>query len=212
MKSGAKLRSSNDLDRARPSFDKARVTKAVVSCRSHLNASRRRRCGSASYRNDEMIHRLILFLMLLPAAAGARAEMVRVVAIENGRTITIDRAGRPERIKLAGVVITDELAARELLRWTVAARWVMLEKREGGGYVVWRSPDALFINRELVVRGYARATMPGIAPETSLAVTFLGVINPSEPQAARSGASERGRSPTQRPPARRSRGSASKKK
>ena len=70
--------------------------------------------------------------------------MVRVVAIENGRTITIDDRGTRVSVRLAGVAITDELRARELLRWTLADAWVMLE-RSGEDVLVYRSPDALFI-------------------------------------------------------------------
>jgi hypothetical protein len=126
-----------------------------------------------------------LFLFTLRA----EAAMVRVIGIENGRTITIDDRGTRVSVQLAGVVITDELRARELLRWTIGGAWVMLEdipedipKDKGGAALVYRSPDALFINRELVLRGCARATLPGIEPENRPAVTYLGEINPEGPQ------------------------------
>ncbi len=125
--------------------------------------------------------------------------MVRVTAVVDGRTIEVEHAGVRERVTLAGVAITDPLRATELLRWTIGSFWVMLESTPNGA-LVYRSPDALFVNRELVLRGYARATMAGIEPENRLAVTYLGEINPPAVTAP-----PRTRSDTRlRPPARRS--------
>lgn len=104
--------------------------------------------------------------------------MVRVVAIEDGKTITIERGGVRERVKLAGVEITDDAKARELLRWTAIDAWVMLEAAEGGEFLVYRSPDALFLNRELVLRGYARPTLPSIQPDLRPPSRYLGELNP----------------------------------
>jgi hypothetical protein len=106
-------------------------------------------------------------------ALGADAAMVRVTAVADGRTLL---AGE-RRIALAGVAVTDEKGARTLLEWTVVSRWVMVEEA-AGGYLVYRSPDALFVNRELVTRGFARATLPDIEPASTLIVTYLGTINP----------------------------------
>ncbi len=108
--------------------------------------------------------------------------MVRVLAVEDGRTIAIDRNGTRESIRLAGVAVTDELHARELLRWTLGTSWVMLEAAGDGTFRVYRSPDALFVNRELVLRGYARATLPGIGPENAVTGRYLGEVNPGGAQ------------------------------
>lgn len=116
-------------------------------------------------------------ILILTLALSANAAMVRVVSIDNGRTITIDDHGTRTSVQLAGITITDELHAREMLRWTIGDAWVMLE-RAGDEVLVYRSPDALFINRELVVRGFARATLAGIEPEHRLDVTYLGEVNP----------------------------------
>jgi len=135
-------------------------------------------------------------ILILALALSANAAMVRVVSIDNGRTITVDDHGTRTSVRLAGVTITDELHAREMLRWTIGDAWVMLEK-SGDDVLVYRSPDALFINRELVVRGFARATLAGIEPEHRLDVTYLGEVNPG-PNAApesRSGTGTRRRSP-----------------
>ena len=103
--------------------------------------------------------------------------MVRVVAIEDGRTITVDRAGTRARIPLAGVQITDDARARELLKWTALETWVMLEPAEGGEFLVYRSPDALLLNRELVVRGYARSTLAALDAQLRPPSRYLGEID-----------------------------------
>ena len=117
-------------------------------------------------------------ILSITFAVCANAGMVRVVAVEDGRTVTVERDGTRERIQLAGLTILDEHRATELLRWTIGSSWVLLEKHAGGGHLVWRSPDALFVNRELVLRGYARATVFGIEPAPSLRVTYLGEVDP----------------------------------
>ena len=128
-------------------------------------------------------------------ASPAVGAMARVVAVVDGRTIEVDRAGARERVTLAGVAITDALRAQELLRWTIGTSWVMLESTPDGA-LVYRSPDALFINRELVLRGYAKATLPGIEPEQRLSVTYLGELDRPGISADR----KRTRSDTRRPP------------
>lgn len=118
--------------------------------------------------------------------------MVRVVSIEDGRTITVDRNGTRERIRLAGVEVTDDAQAAALLRWT-AGEWVMLEAAGNGEFLVYRSPDALFLNRELVLRGFARATLDGIAPDLRPPARYLGTYDPpkSQPPQARVNAPKR---------------------
>lgn len=108
----------------------------------------------------------------------ADAAMVRVVDVHDGRTLVIERNGARETIQLAGVAITDEDRAAELLRWSLVSTWVLLEAHPRGGHLAYRSPDALFVNRELVLRGFARATEHGIEPERNLVVTYLGIIDP----------------------------------
>lgn len=104
--------------------------------------------------------------------------MVRVVSVDDPRSVTVEAGGQRERIELAGVEILDPQNATRLLQWTIGSAWVMAEKHPGGGFLLYRSPDALFINRELVLRGYARATAFGIEPESNLKVTYLGQFDP----------------------------------
>lgn len=119
---------------------------------------------------------IILITMLF--AVRLDAAMVRVIDIQDAHTIVVERNGSREAIRLAGVAVIDETRAADLLRWSVVSTWVLLEPHPSGGHLVFRSPDALFVNRELVLRGYARATEHGIEPERNLNVTYLGQIDP----------------------------------
>ena len=121
---------------------------------------------------------LIYILGILLFVVRVEAGMVRVVDVLDGRTLVVERDGVRETVRLAGIAVLDETRATELLRWNVVSTWVMAEPRAGGGHLVYRSPDALFVNRELVMRGYARATEFGIEPDRNLVVTYLGTIDP----------------------------------
>ncbi len=145
-------------------------------------ALRRRRSSFPSAPIEKMTHRIVLFLVLLCLAMRAEAAMVLVVEVADGRTLVVDRNGQRERLRLAGVEITNEVHARALLQWTLAGSWAMVEPR-GDGYFVYRSPDALFINRELVQRGFARATRTDVDPQPAAMVTYLGIVQPMNPQA-----------------------------
>lgn len=123
-----------------------------------------------------MNYRSILLILMCLFALRAEGAMVRVSAVENGRTLVVDHKGKSERVILAGVVITDEAGARAMLEWTLVSRWVSLEQASGG-QLVYRSPDALFVNRELVARGFARATLPAVDPPSTVPVTYLGTLN-----------------------------------
>jgi hypothetical protein len=120
----------------------------------------------------------LIFTLGILFAIRVDAAMVRVVDVQDGRTLVIERNGSRETVRLAGITVTDETRAAELLRWTVVSFWVLVEPDAGGGHFAFRSPDALFVNRELVLRGYARATAHGIEPERNLVVTYLGTIDP----------------------------------
>jgi hypothetical protein len=117
---------------------------------------------------------LVSFLFSFLFASRLEASMVRVIDVIDGHTIVVERAGARENATLAGLAITDEDGARALLQWTVANAWVMLDEQPGGGHFVYRSPDALFVNRELVQRGLARATLPSIEATSHVVVTYLG--------------------------------------
>ena len=124
------------------------------------------------------MNRIFTVLITLSISISTSAAMVRVVEVQDARTLLIERDGKRESLTLAGVAITDDANAAQLLRWTLRDAWVFTENG-----LVYRSPDALFINRELVTRGYARATQHGIEPESHLIVTYLGEVNAPAPSA-----------------------------
>ena len=150
--------------------------------------------------------RSILLILTLFIALHAEGAMVRVTAVENGRTLLVEHNGKPQPVTLAGVAITDEASARTMLEWTLVSRWVSLEETSGGHFV-YRSPDALFVNRELVLRRFARATLPGIEPVSHVPVTYLGTLDlPAPSPAVRSASGSRtGNAPSSRRSASRSR-------
>ncbi len=139
---------------------------------------------------------LIFLIGVILIAIRVDAAMVRVVDVQDGRTLIIERNGSREMVRLGGLAILDEARAMDLLRWSVVSFWVMLEPHAGGGQLAYRSPDAMFINRELVQRGYARATAPGIEPERNLVVTYLGTFDPLAPAAPLSSTASQTRTDT----------------
>lgn len=134
--------------------------------------------------------------------------MVRVIAVVDGRTLLVDRGGTTSAVVLGGIVITDPAAAKTLLEWNASTRWVMVESQKDGGSFVYRSPDALFLNRELVLQGFARATVREVAPESHVIVTYLGRVDPGRRMPAAvspAPARENGNDASRRSPARRPR-------
>jgi hypothetical protein len=121
----------------------------------------------------------IIFVVLsFLVSLNVHAAMVRVVEVQDGRTLVVERNGQRETIRLAGISIVDEARASDLLQWTLGTSWILAERQPNGEHFVFRSPDAMFVNRELVTRGYARATQYGIEPESNLRVTYLGDVEP----------------------------------
>jgi hypothetical protein len=97
----------------------------------------------------------------------AAVPMARFVRVTDSRTIVVAHVGGPEEVvHLANVDIpaADEIAAREFIQQSLAGTFVYVEAGK-----VYRSPDALFINRELAYGAYAS---PG------LKMFYLGQVNP----------------------------------
>jgi hypothetical protein len=127
---------------------------------------------------NKLIFVVLSFFITLPVAGGT---MLRVVRVGEHATVVVQGKQGESVLRLAGIEITDAAGAQELLRWSVGTSWIMVETepQQGDGFVyIYRSPDALFLNRELVNRGYARATLPTVAPATYVPVTYLGELNP----------------------------------
>lgn len=112
-----------------------------------------------------------------------QASMARVVEVLDGRTVVVEQDNLRRTITVAGVAVLDPTRAAELLRWTLLSEgsvvWVLIEAHPRGGHLIYRSPDALFVNRELVIRGFAKATEYGIEAERNLRVTYLGQVDPA---------------------------------
>ena len=95
-------------------------------------------------------------VLILSASSLFAAPMVRVIDVKDARTLIVDRAGVAAEVRLGDVVIPpgEEPAAIEFLRGKVVQHFVMLESSSRGEAYVYRSPDALFINGELLRRAY----------------------------------------------------------
>lgn len=151
-----------------------------------------------------LVRFVLPLLFPLVAVPDVHAGMRRVVAVEDAQTIVVDAAS-PTRIRLAGIEVVDGEGARRFLEATLASAWVAGEKR-ADGYMIWRSPDGMFINRELVVRGYARGVSSELEPPRNYTVTYLGQLNPAltGPRPAISAPPGTGSGSVSRRPARRS--------
>ena len=89
-----------------------------------------------------------MFLFLCGVATSSPATpMSRVVGVQNSRTILVEFAGRRSVVVLNGVAVVaaDEASAADFLRRLLAGAWVLVEGGE-----VYRSPDALYINGEMI--------------------------------------------------------------
>jgi hypothetical protein len=113
------------------------------------------------------------------------APMVRVVRVAGPSTIVVVRDNVQTEVKLTGIEITDPQNAMAFLTWTLGSSWVMVEDGK-----VYRSPDAMFINGELVRKGFARAVTASIPDPPNTAV-YLGELD--------LGAREKARAPAKAP-------------
>jgi hypothetical protein len=144
--------------------------------------------------------RILFFFVSLSLGLRLDASMVRVLGVVDGQTLVVEHRGEQVQARLAGIALTDEPGARALMQWTLISKWVMLDEQPGGGFYVYRSPDALFVNRELVARGFARAMLPTIEPVQHVVVTYLGTIRGTArtPPAAQTGSGKTDPAPAKR--------------
>ena len=123
--------------------------------------------------------------------------MVHVVRIAGPSTIVVEHDGVSSEVRLTGIEITDPTKAFAYLTWTIGSSWVMVEDGR-----VYRSPDALLINDDLVRKGYARSTSATLVTQTP--AVYLGELDPeraakSRPPRAKAAKPLRVRSRTVRP-------------
>jgi hypothetical protein len=113
--------------------------------------------------------KLILCVSLVAStqAAMAAIPMARFIRVTDSRTIVVAHLNGPEEVvHLVNVDVPaqDEMAARAFIQDNLARSFVYVEDGK-----VYRSPDALFINRELAYGAYSA---PG------LKMFYLGQVNP----------------------------------
>jgi hypothetical protein len=96
----------------------------------------------------------------------AAIPMARFSRVIDSRTIVVERIDGPEVVHLTSVSVPaeDEQAARDYLTEKLTGSYVYVENGN-----VYRSPDALFINRELSYGAYG---------SSSLKMRVFGEINP----------------------------------
>lgn len=97
--------------------------------------------------------------------------MLRVVAVSGPSTIVVARDGALADVRLTGIEIVDPTHAKAYLEWTLQSSWVLVEDGR-----VYRSPDALCINDDMVRKGFARSTTGAVV--TTHTATYLGELSP----------------------------------
>jgi hypothetical protein len=104
--------------------------------------------------------------LVIPTQLMAAVPMARFAKVIDSKTIVVERIDATEVVHLTNVDIPaeDEQAARDYLQQTLTGTYVYVENGK-----VYRSPDALFINRELAFGAYAAPT---------LKMHYFGDINP----------------------------------
>jgi L-ascorbate metabolism protein UlaG (beta-lactamase superfamily) len=88
----------------------------------------------------------VFCLFTLPIGAGT---MVRVARVIDSRTIVLD-GGTTVTLRGVDIPPADEAMAAGYLRSTLGNNWVLVEN--GGD--VYRSPDALYVNGQLIMHAY----------------------------------------------------------
>ena len=133
-----------------------------------------------------------IFLFCLFALPLSGATMVRVGRVLDSRTIVVDGGAT---VTLRGVDIppADETMAADYLRSILTNAWVLVEN--GGD--VYRSPDALFVNGQMIMHAYRGASK----------MTYLGESMPGQPTSATTARATKPAStaPPRRAPSRRAR-------
>ena len=91
---------------------------------------------------------LVFCLFSLPLGANT---MVRVARVTDSRTIVLD-GGRTVTLRGVDIPPADEAMAADYLRSLLGNSWVLVEDGD-----VYRSPDALYVNGQLITHAYRGA-------------------------------------------------------
>jgi hypothetical protein len=158
------------------------------------------RAATAPLPSNRHMHRsaisLAISLFVFPAFG---AGMAHIASVIDSHTIAIEQEGQRTNITLVGVVVppTDEAAAVDFLRRTTASGWVLVERDAAHPGEAWlyRSPDGLFINGEMIRAAYR---------DGGTRMTYLGVSSPGreEPATKRGSAAAQPAAATRARPAR----------
>jgi hypothetical protein len=94
---------------------------------------------------------VLLFVCLCGFSLSASAAMSRVVAVTDSRTIVVEVDGVRSPVALSGVAVaaSEETAAVDFLRRIVTGAWVLVENGD-----IYRSPDGLYVNGEMIRRAW----------------------------------------------------------
>jgi hypothetical protein len=134
---------------------------------------------------------LCVSLVVFPQSMMAAVPMARFSKVIDSSTIVVERMGGTEVVRLANVNVAaeDEQAARDYLTEKLTGSYVYVENGN-----VYRSPDALFINRELAYGAYASSSTkmrvfgevnPGPRPQKSTAPVRAPLQMPKPAQRSR---------------------------
>ena len=132
---------------------------------------------------------LCVSLVVFPQSMMAAVPMSRFSKVIDSRTIVVERIDATEVIHLTNVDVPpqDEQAARDYIEEKLAGSYVYVESGR-----VYRSPDALFINRELSYGAYAAPSLkmrvfgqsyPGPRPQTQKAPPVRAPMRVPRPRA-----------------------------
>jgi hypothetical protein len=132
---------------------------------------------------------LCVSLVVSTSSLMAAVPMSRFSKVIDSRTIIVERIDATEVIHLTNVDIPaqDEQAARDYIQEKLEGSYVYVESGR-----VYRSPDALFINRELSYGAYAAPSLkmrvfgelsPGPRPQTQRAAPVRAPMRVPRPRA-----------------------------
>jgi hypothetical protein len=93
----------------------------------------------------------VIFVFSLFALPLDAAPMVRVARVIDSRTIVLD-GGATVTLRGVDVPPADEAMAADYLRSILGNNWVLVENGD-----VYRSPDALYVNGQLITHAYRGA-------------------------------------------------------
>jgi hypothetical protein len=148
------------------------------------------------------MRKAVFALFSLLISFPAFGAMFRVIAVRDSRTIVVAGFDGVQRlVVLRGVDIPRELEAEAFahLRRIVERSWVLVESNGD----VYRSPDVLFVNGEMIRRAWRTATDMTYHGELDLGPREPAVVKPvprgktaSPSKSPRSGRAPSGRAPS----------------